>query len=165
MSDGRVRRVGAGGGAWLRANGSLLRTIDPSDDDDFSDLAPLREIVGAARIVGIGESTHWIHEFYQIRHRLTRFLIEKLGFTAVVMEISPPRVQRRAQWNSRGRASGGSRGGQCFAGGGSGVDDLAAVTASGEQAGAAQHSKVAVDPTWAPAGLLGEGECGCRSVE
>jgi erythromycin esterase len=73
-------------GVWLRANGSLLRTIDPSDDDDFSDLAPLREIVGGARIVGIGESTHRIHEFYQIRHRLTRFLIEELGFTAVVLE-------------------------------------------------------------------------------
>lgn len=73
-------------GAWLRANGSLLRTIDPSDDDDFSDLAPFREIVGGARIVGIGESTHRVHEFYQIRHRLTRFLIQELGFTAVVME-------------------------------------------------------------------------------
>lgn len=73
-------------GAWLRANGSLLRTIDPSDDDDFSDLAPLGEIVGAARIVGIGESTHRIHEFYQVRHRLTRFLLAELGFTAVVME-------------------------------------------------------------------------------
>lgn len=73
-------------GEWLRANGSLLRTVDPGDDDDFSDLAPLREIVGEARIVGIGESTHRVHEFYQIRHRLTRFLVAELGFTAVVME-------------------------------------------------------------------------------
>jgi erythromycin esterase len=71
--------------AWLRTHGSLLRSIDPSDDD-FSDLAPLREIVGAARIVSIGESTHRIHEFYQVRHRLTRFLVAELGFTAVVME-------------------------------------------------------------------------------
>jgi erythromycin esterase len=72
-------------GGWLRANGNLLRTIDP-DDDDFSDLEPLREIVGDARIVSIGESTHRIHEFYQVRHRLTRFLVAELGFTAVVME-------------------------------------------------------------------------------
>jgi hypothetical protein len=34
-------------GAWLRADASQLRTIDP-DDDDFSDLAPLHEIVRRA---------------------------------------------------------------------------------------------------------------------
>ncbi|MBB5868388.1 erythromycin esterase [Allocatelliglobosispora scoriae] len=73
-------------GAWLRANGSLLRTITPAEDDDFGDLEPLRELVGDARIVGLGESTHRIHEFYQVRDRLSRFLVAELGFTAVVLE-------------------------------------------------------------------------------
>lgn len=66
-----------------------LRTLDP-DDEDFSDLAPLRDIVGDARVVAIGESTHKVHEFYQLRHRLTRFLVTELGFTAMVMESGFP---------------------------------------------------------------------------
>jgi len=76
-------------GAWLRANVAPLRSVDP-DDDDFSDLEPLREIVGDARVVAIGESTHRIHEFYQVRHRLTRFLVSRLGFSAFVMESGFP---------------------------------------------------------------------------
>ena len=66
-----------------------LRTLDP-DDEDFSDLEPLRKIVGDARVVAIGESTHRVHEFYQLRHRVTRFLVRELGFTAMVLESGFP---------------------------------------------------------------------------
>jgi len=72
-------------GGWLRDNAARLRTIDPADDD-VSDLAPLRDIVGDARVVAIGEAGHRLHEFYQVRHRLARFLIAELGFTGFVME-------------------------------------------------------------------------------
>ncbi|WP_432973784.1 erythromycin esterase family protein [Dactylosporangium sp. CA-233914] len=88
-------------GAWLRANAAVLRTIDP-DDDDFSDLEPLREIVGDARVVAIGESTHRIHEFYQVRHRLTRFLLGELGFTAFVMESGFPEGLSVNEWITGG---------------------------------------------------------------
>ncbi|MFL6123562.1 MAG: erythromycin esterase family protein, partial [Actinophytocola sp.] len=73
---------------WLHDHAHALRTPDPDDagTDDFGDLAPLRDVVGDARVVAIGESTHRIHEFYQLRHRLTRFLVAELGFTAFVME-------------------------------------------------------------------------------
>lgn len=76
-------------GGWLRANAALLRTLDPQDDD-FRDLEPLRALVGDARVVAIGEAGHRVHEFYQIRHRLTRFLVQELGFTALVMESGFP---------------------------------------------------------------------------
>jgi erythromycin esterase len=82
---------------WLRENAHTLRTLDPADDD-FSDLAPLRDIVGDARVVAIGESTHRIHEFYQLRHRLTRFLVSELGFTAFVMESGFPEGLRVNDW-------------------------------------------------------------------
>ncbi|MGH3488110.1 MAG: erythromycin esterase family protein [Actinopolymorphaceae bacterium] len=74
---------------WLRENAAHLRTLDPSDED-VSDLEPLREIVGDARVVAIGESTHRMHEFYQVRHRLVRFLVAEMGFTAFVMESGFP---------------------------------------------------------------------------
>jgi erythromycin esterase len=79
---------------WLRDNAHVLRT----DLDDFSDLQPLRDIVGDARVVAIGESTHRVHEFYQLRHRLTRFLVTELGFTAVVMESGFPEGLRVNDW-------------------------------------------------------------------
>jgi erythromycin esterase len=82
---------------WLRDNADSLPTSDP-DSDDFSDLAPLRDIVGDARVVAIGESTHRVHEFYQIRHRLTRFLAAELGFTAFVMESGFPEGLRVNDW-------------------------------------------------------------------
>lgn len=74
---------------WLRGNTNRLRTLDPADED-FSDLEPLREIVGDTRVVSIGESTHRVHEFYQIRHRVVRFLVTRLGFSGFVMESGFP---------------------------------------------------------------------------
>jgi erythromycin esterase-like protein len=70
---------------WVRALSIPLRTLDP-DDTDYSDLEPLRAIVGDARLVAIGESTHQTREFYFLRHRLARFLIGELGFDAFAME-------------------------------------------------------------------------------
>lgn len=62
-----------------------LRTLDPSDLD-VSDLEPVRKIIGDARVVSIGESAHGIREFYDLKHRLLRYLVSELGFTAFVME-------------------------------------------------------------------------------
>ncbi len=66
-----------------------LRTLDP-DDPDVSDLEPLRDLVGASRVVAIGESAHGVHEFYRLRDRLVRFLVAELGFTALVLESGFP---------------------------------------------------------------------------
>lgn len=76
---------------WLRSNVHRLRTIDPdsvdhADHADRAELEPLRDIVGDARVVAVGESTHRVHEFYQLRHLVTRFLVQELGFTGFVME-------------------------------------------------------------------------------
>lgn len=86
---------------WLREHAHLLRTVDPDDGDD-ADLEPLRAIVGDARVVAIGESTHRIHEFYQLRHRLTRFLVRELGFTAFVLESGFPEGLTVDAWTMGG---------------------------------------------------------------
>ncbi|AEV85262.1 Erythromycin esterase type II [Actinoplanes sp. SE50] len=62
----------------------LLSTLDP--DAGLDDLEPLRELVGGARVVGIGESAHNVREYQQVRHRLVRFLVERMGFTDVALE-------------------------------------------------------------------------------
>ena len=64
---------------------AALRTLDPADPDD-SDLEPLARIVGDARVVCLGEGAHLAHEFLLARDRMTRFLVQRLGFGALVLE-------------------------------------------------------------------------------
>ncbi|GII94041.1 erythromycin esterase family protein [Sinosporangium siamense] len=61
-----------------------LRTLDPAAPLD--DLGWLDEAIGNARVVAIGESAHYNREFYQLRHRLLRYLAERHGFSAYAME-------------------------------------------------------------------------------
>ncbi|MGV0722354.1 erythromycin esterase family protein [Mycolicibacterium elephantis] len=54
----------------------------------------LEEIVGDARVVLIGESSHGTHEFYEARAEITKWLIEKKGFCAVAAEADWPDAYR-----------------------------------------------------------------------
>ncbi|GAA2775666.1 hypothetical protein GCM10020219_052860 [Nonomuraea dietziae] len=61
-----------------------LTTLDPAaplDDLEWLDLA-----IGDARVVAIGESAHYNREFYELRHRLLRYLVERHGFSAYATE-------------------------------------------------------------------------------
>ncbi len=70
--------------AWARENAIPIATTEPGQG--FEDLQPLKEVVGNARVVGLGESVHGAHEFFEVRHRLLEFLVEEMGFTAFAME-------------------------------------------------------------------------------
>jgi erythromycin esterase len=61
-----------------------LDTLDPTAPLD--DLDWLGEAIGAARVVAIGESSHYNREFAQLRHRVLRYLVEKQGFRAFAFE-------------------------------------------------------------------------------
>ncbi|MBH0781063.1 erythromycin esterase family protein [Nocardia bovistercoris] len=54
----------------------------------------LSDIVGAADVVLIGESSHGTADFYAARAKITRFLIEQKGFTAVAAEADWPDAHR-----------------------------------------------------------------------
>jgi len=54
----------------------------------------LEEIIGDARIVLIGESSHGTHEFYEARAAITKWLIENKGFCAVAAEADWPDAYR-----------------------------------------------------------------------
>lgn len=78
--------------AWIAANARPLATDDPTHDN--SDLAFMREFVGGARLVALGESTHGTREFFRLKHRLVRCLVEELGFTSFAIEASMPEAER-----------------------------------------------------------------------
>jgi erythromycin esterase len=50
------------------------------------DLEPLRQIVGKASVVGLGEAIHTSGGFYAMKDRVFRFLVEEMGFRAFAME-------------------------------------------------------------------------------
>ena len=54
----------------------------------------LEEIIGDARIVLIGESSHGTHEFYEARAEITKWLVEEKGFCAVAAEADWPDAYR-----------------------------------------------------------------------
>lgn len=58
------------------------------------DLEPLRRIIGATKIVAIGESWHTSGGFYQMKHRIFRFLVAEMGFRAFAIESNWERVER-----------------------------------------------------------------------
>ncbi|GGL12070.1 erythromycin esterase family protein [Nocardia jinanensis] len=69
---------------WLGSHAVDLAHLDPAAPLD--DLEPLRGIIGDARVVAIGENSHFITEFSLMRRRILRFLVERCGFTVLAYE-------------------------------------------------------------------------------
>ena len=65
---------------------ALRGKIEPFDGVAEADLDPLLARIGEARVVLIGEATHGTSEFYHLRERITRTLIERKGFSFVAIE-------------------------------------------------------------------------------
>jgi erythromycin esterase-like protein len=71
--------------AWLRDNAVVVRSSS-QDGDDFSDLQPLRQILGAARVLVLGEATHGDGSTFLAKTRLMRFLHRELGYDVLAFE-------------------------------------------------------------------------------
>ncbi len=71
---------------WLRRSAVALASLTP--DSPSHDLQLLKTPFQTARIVGLGEATHGTREFFLIKHRLIRFLVEDLNYTVVALEAS-----------------------------------------------------------------------------
>ena len=80
------------------ADATLAKTIATScekfDAIDSADLEPLLRRIGNARVVLLGEATHGTSEFYRMRERISRDLIERKGFSFVAIEGDWPDAAR-----------------------------------------------------------------------
>ncbi len=65
-------------------------TSEHFTDIESANLDGLLERIGDSRLVLLGEASHGTREFYQMRARITRELIEKKGFTIVAVEADWP---------------------------------------------------------------------------
>jgi erythromycin esterase len=69
---------------WAAAHAVSLTTLDSTNND--SDLLPIQSAIAGARVVALGEPLHGAHEPLAFRNRLFRFLVERMGFTAIAVE-------------------------------------------------------------------------------
>ncbi|MGP8300949.1 erythromycin esterase family protein [Streptomyces inhibens] len=63
-----------------------LRSTEPGKNT--ADLRALDSMIGDAKVVGLGEATHGSHEFFAMKERVFRHLVEKKGFTTFALELS-----------------------------------------------------------------------------
>ncbi len=92
--------------AWIESNsasfdGSHLSL--PHDDIEF-----LRDIVGDARIVSLGENTHGTRDFFEMKARILRFLVEEMDFDAFAIEATWPEANRIDRYVREGKGDGDS---------------------------------------------------------
>lgn len=73
---------------WLKENAIQLKGVEAGQG--FDDLEPLKEIIGNARLVSLGEATHGTREFFQLKHRMLEFLVEEMGFNIFAIEATMP---------------------------------------------------------------------------
>lgn len=78
--------------AWIEANSHAFEGSHLSLP--HSDLGFLRGIVGDARVVSLGENTHGTRDFFEMKARILRFLVEEMGFTAFAIEATWPEARR-----------------------------------------------------------------------
>ncbi|HWM89273.1 MAG TPA: erythromycin esterase family protein [Thermoanaerobaculia bacterium] len=70
---------------WVAEHAVAVRSIDPADED-FSDLMPLVQVIGKARVVQLGEATHGDGATFLAKGRLIRFLHQVMGFDVLAWE-------------------------------------------------------------------------------
>jgi erythromycin esterase len=74
----------------------------------FDDLAGLDRLVGDARIVALGEASHGTAEFFQMKHRLLEYLVERKGFTVFAIEGNWPEAQAADRFIKTGAGDAGA---------------------------------------------------------
>ena len=71
---------------WLQKNTINLKTIEAGSG--FEDMMLLKAMIGDARIVSLGESSHLNGSFYKVKHRMVEFLVTEMDFTVFAIEGS-----------------------------------------------------------------------------
>ena len=71
--------------AYLKANAIVVRDVKPTNEN-YTDLAPLRQSLQQVTIVGLGEPIHHDGSAFKAKTRLVKFLHQELGFSVIAFE-------------------------------------------------------------------------------
>ncbi|HEY2502987.1 MAG TPA: erythromycin esterase family protein [Mycobacterium sp.] len=81
-------------GAVVRTPAEVVSSVAIDAPSGIPPRETLEELIGEARVVLIGESSHGTHEFYEARADITKWLIDEKGFCAVAAEADWPDAYR-----------------------------------------------------------------------
>src|SRR5262245_55595878 len=70
--------------AWASRSLHPLATAETSVN--YSDLTPLRKMIGSAKLVALSEAVHQGAEPLAFRNLMLKYLVEEHGFTAIAIE-------------------------------------------------------------------------------
>jgi erythromycin esterase len=74
--------------AWVKKDAIPLKTAKA--ESGLDDMMPIKKLVGDAKIVSLGESTHGSKEIFQMKHRMLEFLVKEMAFNVFAIEASYP---------------------------------------------------------------------------
>jgi hypothetical protein len=74
--------------SWLGRTAVPFATVVPGSNE--TDLTPLKQMIGNASLVAMGEGTHGTREFFQMKHRVFQYLVHQMGFTHFAIEATWP---------------------------------------------------------------------------
>ena len=94
LSAAGRRRIA--GPVFEESNAVPLAGYDPATSNE--DLEALRQTIGDAHVVALGESFHTSGGFYLMKHRILRFLVEEMGFRAFAIESNWQGAEKTDQY-------------------------------------------------------------------
>lgn len=74
---------------WLKNNIIPISSVDPNHPET-KDLAAIKQLIGGAKIVALGEVTHGAREIFQMKHRIIKYLRENDRFDLFSIEANMP---------------------------------------------------------------------------
>lgn len=77
--------------SWLDNNVRPIKSHVHSDS--FSDLHFLAEILKNKSIIGLGEASHGTEEFYAQKTRIVQYLIQKLNYRILAIEMTTEKAE------------------------------------------------------------------------
>ena len=76
---------------WINATATPLTAVAPATSR--SDLTAFTAMVGSAHLIGLGEATHGSREFFTMKDRTFRFLVDDFIFSwCTLPQIEPVRI-------------------------------------------------------------------------
>jgi erythromycin esterase len=71
--------------AYLKTNALVVSNVEPNNED-YTDLAPLKQALQEVTVVGLGEPIHHDGSAFKAKVRLIKFLHQELGFSVIAFE-------------------------------------------------------------------------------
>ncbi|RZJ94223.1 MAG: hypothetical protein EOO60_03520 [Hymenobacter sp.] len=71
--------------SYLKDNALVVKNVEPGNED-YTDLAPLKQSLKDVTIVGLGEPIHHDGSAFKAKTRLIKFLHQELGFRVIAFE-------------------------------------------------------------------------------